>query len=93
MKTVNYIVINYLIVKKNSFSQIRKKFKGIYINNYENKTIYYLETTLGSQSARVPVFKPMRDGGHNIVYSLVDEDGFYLSYDKVSWEIIDTWHK
>ena len=56
-------------------------------------TIYYLETTLGSLSARVRVFEPGRDAGHSIVYSLVKEDGFYLSYDKVSWEIIDTWHK
>ena len=56
-------------------------------------TIYYLETTLGSLSARVRVFEPGRDAGNSIVYSLVEEDGFYLSYDKVSWEIIDTWHK
>ena len=56
-------------------------------------TTYYLYTTLGSQSASVSVFEPTRDGGHSIVYSLVKEDGFYLSYDKVTWKIIDTWQK
>ena len=47
-------------------------------------TKYYLETTLGSLSARVRVVEPGRDAGHSIAYSLVKEDGFYLSYDKVS---------
>ena len=54
-------------------------------------SILYVGAILGNKIASVHGFDPIRDAGHETVFWLVKEDGFYFSYDNASWKKDSPW--
>uniref|UniRef100_A0A5B7BGQ2 Plant self-incompatibility S1 n=1 Tax=Davidia involucrata TaxID=16924 RepID=A0A5B7BGQ2_DAVIN len=57
----------------------------------EVNDIYYCTTIWGRQFAAWHAYELARDAGHATIFSLVNEDGFFLSWDKSSWKKIAYW--
>lgn len=58
----------------------------------EEKAVYFCEAVrLPRNFASWHAFEPERDVGHDSVFWLVQEDGFYLSWDNSTWDKQATW--
>ena len=81
-----------ILVKSNKLidHQVLKVGETLKVGVTQN-AIYYVQAILGNEFASVHGFDPSRDAGHETVFWLVKEDGFYFSYDNASWKKDSPW--
>lgn len=51
----------------------------------EERAVYFLEALWGRFIGSLHVFQPKRDVGHESVFWLVKQNGFFLSWDNSTW--------
>lgn len=55
--------------------------------------VHYCVAKWGVAFADLHGFEPARDSGHSKIFWAVNRDGFFLSYDQISWAKKAVWQK